>query len=1045
MSKGTRLFIVAFTTFIVLLCIYYLSFTFKVNSLEKNVMKIAEEKVKMEDPKLRYPNNELMQFLYQDSIRKERINYKNRYLDSIQHEKVYLGSTYKQAKEQQLNLGLDLQGGMSVVLQASLRELLLSMADGSKDPNFNKALSNAEVRMQSSQEDYISLFVDEFKKLEPNTKLASIFATRQYADKIKMTSSDNDVIKIIREEASSAIQRTYSIITSRIDQFGTKQPTVNLDLGKARITVEIAGVDDPARVRNLLQATANLEFWETYKTNQIGNSLNKANEVLKKILGNQKEQNKDTSKTNLLDNILESGTTANDSNNKPDTAKDILGNIGKKKTEDTSEAAKVEEYRSENPLFSILIPSVDENRRYNESPMVGYIRALDTALLNQYLSYQEVLDVFPKDIAFMYSLKPLGDPNDPKNKVKVYGLYAIKKGYREGEAPLDGSAITDSRKDIDQSGQVVVNMSMNPEGTRIWSELTKKNKGNHIAIAVDNQVVSAPVVSNQIDGGNSVISGSFTQEEAQDLSNMLKIGKLPVTAKIIEEELVGPSIGEESIKAGLIALGASVLLIFIFMMLFYSSGGLIASLMMILNLFLIIGLMVPFGFTLTLPGIAGLVLTLGMAVDANVIIYERIKEEINAGKTLLASMKDGFAHSLAAIIDGNITTFITGFILGAIGMGPVKGFAVTLCIGILTTLFTAVLLTKLFVDFQSERGKTYNYVTPFTKNFLQGYSFDFIGKRKISYIISSTIIIIGIISMFTKGFDLGIDFKGGREYRVRFEKPVNTSDVRAALDNPAIFGQGTIIKQFGPSNQVKISTKYLIENNGKETDEKVEKKLYEGLKKFIGNTSYDNFKLANVLSSTKVDPSISVDFRNSSIMATIFSLIAIFIYILARFRKYGYSVGSVVATLHDALVVISLFSILHGILPFPLEVDQTFIAAILTIIGYSINDTVIIFDRLREYLKENPRANVKDTMNAAINSTLSRTFNTAFTVFIVVFVLFLFGGTVLKAFSFAMLIGVIVGIYSSVFIASPIMYDVNKGEKTNSAVETSKHTNKKRK
>jgi SecD/SecF fusion protein len=1038
MSKGTRIFIVAFTSLIVLLCIYYLSFTFKVNSIEKEAIKIAEQKVKMDNPKSRYPNNELMQFLYEDTVRQERVNYKNRYLDSIQNEKVYLGSTYKQAKEQQLNLGLDLQGGMSVVLQVSLKELLMSMSDDNRDPNFIKALEQAELQMQSSQDDYISLFENAYKKLNPNGKLAPIFATRQYTDRIKFTSSDNDVLKVIREEAASAIQRTYSIITSRIDQFGTKQPTVTLDPNKARITVEIAGVDNPARVRKLLQATANLEFWETYKANQIGNSLNKANDALKVVLGNQKSTTKDTTK-NLLDNILESSTTVKD------TAKDILGNVGKTKKVDTSQAAKIEEYKTENPLFSIMMPSVDNNNRYSESPMVGYVRALDTALLNQYLSYPEVLDAFPKDIAFMYSLKPLGDQDDPKNKVKFFGVYAIKKGSTDGDAPLDGSAVTDSRKDIDQSGQVVVNMQMNGEGARTWSDLTKRNVGNFVAIAVDNQIVSAPIVNTQIDGGNSVIQGGFTQEEAQDLSNMLKIGKLPASAKIIEEELVGPSLGEQSIRAGLIALGASILLIFIFMMVFYSSGGLIASLMMILNLFLIIGLMagLPFGFTLTLPGIAGLVLTLGMAVDANVIIYERIKEEIRAGKTLIASMQDGFKHSLAAIIDGNITTLITGLILGIIGMGPITGFAVTLCIGILTTLFTAVLLTKLFVDFQADRGKTYNYVTSYTQNFLQGHNFDFIGKRKISYIISSTVIVLGIISMFTKGFDLGIDFEGGREYRVRFEKPVNSSEIRNELDK--VLGNGTVVKQFGAANQVKVTTKYLIKKNNKETDEKVEKAVYNGLKKYLGNTTYENFKIANVLSSTKVDPSISVDFRNSSIKATIFSLIAIFIYILIRFRKYGYSVGAVAATLHDALIVVCLFSILHGILPFPLEVDQTFIAAILTIIGYSINDTVIIFDRLREYLSENPKANMKDTMNAAINSTLSRTFNTAFTVFIVVFILFLFGGSVLKAFSFAMLLGVVVGIYSSVFIASPIMYDLDKGKSLGShAPEVTVHHKKKK-
>lgn len=1043
MSKSTRNYIIAFTTLIVLLCIYYLSFTFKVNSIERNVEKIAEQSVKMEAPEKKYPDNKLLQYLYQDTIRQEQINFKNRYLDSIQNEKVFLGSTYKKAKEQQLNLGLDLQGGMSVVLQVSLRELLQSMSDNNKDPNFIKALDLADKEMQTSQDDYITLFTKNYKNIEPNGKLATFFATRQYAERIKFNTSDKDVIAIIREEASSAIQRTYSIITSRIDQFGTKQPTVSLDLNRARITVEIAGVDNPARVRKLLQATADLEFWETYKTNQIGNSLNKANDVLKVILAKEKpEATKDTllSKDNILTQTVDNKTTA-----KKDTTKDILGNVGQTKT-DTSQEAKMEEYKNENPLFSVMYPSVDNNNRYTESPIVGYVRALDTAIVNQYLGYQEVLDVFPRDIAFMYSMKPVGDQNDPKNKTKIYALYAIKKGSSDGEAPLDGGAITNSKKDIDQSGQVVVNMQMNSDGARTWSDLTKRNVGNFIAIAVDNQIVSAPVVNTQIDGGNSVIQGGFTQEEAQDLSNMLKIGKLPASAKIIEEELVGPSLGAASIKSGLLSLVASIVLIFAYMIFFYSSGGLIASLMMILNLFLIIGLMagLPFGFTLTLPGIAGLVLTLGMAVDANVIIYERIKEEIHLGKPALKAVQDGFQHSISAIIDGNLTTLLTGLILGFVGMGPITGFAVTLCIGIFTTLFTALLLTKVYVDYRAEKGKVYQFYTKQTEFFLKGTNIDFLGMRKYAYIFSSVILVAGLISFFVRGFDLGVDFEGGREYRIRFEQPVNTNDIREQLND--VLGDGTIVKQFGSSNQVKVTTKYKIHETSKEADENVVETIYKGLKsKIPANVTFDNFKEVYILSSTKVDPSVSVDFRNSAIMATILSLLGIFLYILIRFRTVGYSLGAVVATLHDALVVIALFTIMHGFLPFPLEVDQTFVAAILTIIGYSVNDTVIIFDRLREYLRDNPKSDMKQTMNNAINSTLSRTFNTSVTVLIVVIILFFFGGSVLKAFSFSMIVGVVFGVYSSVFIASSVMYDYEKNRKPKSVSETTTAKNIKKK
>ncbi|MFN8236949.1 MAG: protein translocase subunit SecD [Chitinophagales bacterium] len=656
--------------------------------------------------------------------------------------------------------------------------------------------------------------------------------------------------------------------------------------------------------------------------------------------------------------------------------------------------------------------------------------ALDTATLNVYLNNPDVRSAFPKDAEFLLSAKPFGD------KQKFYSIYVIKKNTNNGNAPLDGSVVTQARQDYDQNGQVVVSMQMNTLGGKTWRDLTRKNVGNHIAIVLDKQVYSAPVVNGEIDGGNSQISGGFDVQEAVDLANVLKTGKLPASARIIEEELVGPSLGKQSINAGLLSMVASFLLVVVFMIFFYSSGGVVANLMLLLNLFMIIGLMAGFSSTLTLPGIAGIVLTLGMAVDANVIIYERIKEEIREGKGLIVSVEEGFKHSLAAILDGNITTFLTAAILFFVGLGPVKGFAVTLMIGIGTTLFTAVLLTKIVVDKRMEKGKTLNYFTPFTKNFLQGVNFDFIGKRKITYAISTVFIIIGFISFFTKGFELGIDFKGGREYKVRFEKGVNTNDVRDALN--ATLGNGTVVKQFGSANQVKITTSYLIKKTGKEVDAEVEAAVYKGLSKFIPNTSFENFKRVNLMSFTKVDPTITGDFKRSSILATIFSLIVVFIYLLVRFRRYGYSVGAVAATAHDAFVVLALFSIFHGVLPFALEIDQTFIAAILTVIGYSLNDTVIIFDRLREYLKLRPNAVMKDTMNAAINSTLSRTFNTAFTVFIVVFILFIFGGSVLKGFSFAMLIGVVVGIYSSVFIASPIMYDLDKDHDKYVAAETKK-------
>lgn len=1009
MGKGTRTALVFLTSLIVLICIYCLSFTFIVKSVEDKAVALADKSIPMQDPVKLYPGNQLAQFLYEDSVHQERIGYKNRYLDSIANEKVFGWITYKSAKEQQLNIGLDLQGGMSVVLQVSLKELLESLSDNSRDPGFNKALDLAEQRMASSNEDYITLFIKAFKEAKPNDKLASIFATRNNKDDINYESSDAQVEKFIRKQSGDAINRTYSIIQSRIDQFGTKQPTVTLEPNKGRITVEIAGVDNPARVRRLLQATANLEFWETYKATEIAKSINDANTALKNYLDTQKDLGKDTTGLTKAKNLL---TGASDS------AKTNPLTGTKNAQKDTSKAKKFEEFRNENPLFAVLQPAVDNENHFQESPVIGYVSALDTAKLTEYLNLEDVRNVFPKDIAFLYSAKSFGD------KQKYFSVYAIKKNTNDGKAPLDGSVVTQARQDYDPNGQVVVSMQMNTIGGKTWRDLTRKNVGNNIAIVLDNQVYSAPNVNGEIDGGNSQISGGFDIQEATDLANVLKTGKLPASARIIEEELVGPSLGQQSINAGLISLSVSFLLIVAFMLFFYASAGMVANTVLLLNLFMIIGLMAGFGSTLTLPGLAGLVLTLGIAVDANVIIYERVKEELREGKGVWVSVQDGFKHSLPAILDGNITTLLTAIILAWIGVGPVKGFAITLIIGIMTTLFTALLISKIIIDRRLEAGKSLTFQTSWTKNFLHGINFDFIGKRKITYTISSIIIIIGFISFFTRGFEMGIDFKGGREYKIRFEKAVNTNDVRDALDKT--LGNGTIVKQFGSANQVKITTSYLINQPGKEIDGKVETAVYNGLKTFLPNTSFETFKRVNEMSSSKVDPTISVDFKRSSVLATLFSLIIIFIYILIRFRKYGYSVGAIVATAHDAFIVLALFSMLHGIVPFAMEVDATFIAALLTIIGYSLNDTVIIFDRLREYLGMRPGADMKDTMNAAINSTLSRTFNTAFTVFIVVFILFLFGGSVLKAFSFAMLIGVVVGCYSSVFIASPIMYDLDK-------------------
>ncbi|MEZ5027007.1 MAG: protein translocase subunit SecDF [Chitinophagales bacterium] len=1033
MSKGTRTALIILTALIVLICFYCLSFTFKVNAVENKAVALAEKAIPMQDLEARYPGNQLAQFLYEDSVHQSRIVYKNRYLDSIANEKIYLWNTYSASKKQQLNLGLDLQGGMSVVLQVSLKELIQTLADNNKDPKFVKALDLAEKRMSSSNNDYVSLFLQAYKEQNPSTPLAQLFSTRNNKDDVSIESSDAKVEKFLRDKSKEAFDITLNRLTTRIDQFGTKQPTVTAEPARERISVEIAGVDNPNRVRKLLQATANLEFWETYKATELGKMLNDANTTLRNYLETNHDKGADSTATANIQNVL---------NGDSDSSATINPLTGKKEANkastDTSQEGRLAQFKNENPFFAILQPAVDENNQFQPSPVIGYVNALDTARFSEYINLPEIQSVFPKDVKLLYSAKPFGD------KQKFFTVYAIKKNTYTGKAPLDGSVVTQARQDYDQNGQVVVSMQMNTLGAKKWRDLTRKNIGNAIAIVLDNQVYSAPNVNSEIDGGSSQISGGFDVQEAADLANVLKTGKLPASARIIEEEQIGASLGTTAIHAGLYSLLASFILIICFMVFFYSSAGVVSIIALLLNVFLIIGLMAGVGSTLTLPGIAGIVLTLGMAVDANVIIYERVKEELRAGKATSFAVQEGFKHSLPAILDGNITTLLTAIILAVIGIGPVKGFAITLIIGILTTLFTAVLLSKMIVDWRMEKGKELNYFTPFTKNFLQGINFDFIGARKYTYAISAIFITAGIISFFTRGFELGIDFKGGREYKVRFEQPVNTDKVRNDLN--AVLDNKTIVKQYGSDNQVKITTAYLINNTSKDVDAKVEYAVYQGLKNYLPNISFETFKRVNLMSVTKVDPTITGDFKRSSMWATIASIAVIFIYILIRFNKKGYSIGSIVATAHDAFFVMAFFSLLHGIVPFALEVDQVFVAAILTIIGYSINDTVIIFDRIREYLHDRPNSNMKDTMNAAINSTLSRTFNTAFTVFIVVFILFIFGGPVLRAFSFAMIIGVVVGVYSSVFIASPIMYDLDPNHdsyKVNASA-TNKTVNKKK-
>lgn len=1013
-AKG---FVRVIAILLIAISFYQLLFTWKANQIENKAIALAEQNIPSEDAKTLFPNDPVAQFLYADSINKQRINFKNNYLDSLSPEKVFLWNTFKKVKENQLNLGLDLQGGMSAVLQVNVKELLLSLADNNPNPAFRDALNLAEERLSQSTDDYITLFAASFKEKNPSGKLADIFSTRSNLDYIQPTASDDEVLQFIRKESGDAIQRTYNIISTRIDQFGLKQPSVLLEPRKGRITVEIAGVDNPQRIRKMLQATANLEFWETYKANELGPSFNDANDALKAYLAYTKKG------LTADDTSMLNDATASEAAKILFGEDDSLGAGASTAPADTAGKSDLEKFTMEAPLFAVLNPAVNEQNMYMESPVVGYARNRDTSKVNAYLSIPEVRSKFPRDVKFMWGAKPVGEKGD------FFEMYAIKKRPNTDKPFIDGSAVDDSRPDIDQYGQVTISMRMNGEGARKWRKMTEENVSRSIAIVVDNQVYSAPNVTEPIAGGNSQISGSFTQEEATDLSNILKIGKLPASANIVEEETVGATLGKESIQAGLLSMLFGLIIILAFMAFFYTSAGLVADMVLLLNLFLIIGILATAGATLTLPGIAGIVLTMGMAVDANVLIYERIKEELRLGKTMVTAIMDGFKNSSSAIIDGNVTTFITGLILYYVGLGPVKGFATTLLIGIITTLFTAVLVSRLIIEsWTSKPERKFTVFSKFSENFLGNITFDFIGKRKIAYIFSSLLIVAGIASVLIRGFELGVDFKGGRQYKIRFEQPVETDAVRVELDK--VLGGGTIVKSIGSSNQVKVTTSYMVDKTGLEADLMVDSTVFTGLTKFLPeNTSFDSYTQIYQLSKQKVDPTISVDIKQSSIWATLLSILAIFIYILVRFRNFGYSVGSIAATAHDAFFVVSVFSLFYGILPFPMEIDQTFIAALLTVIGYSLNDTVVIFDRLREYLHNDQKGNLSDIMNRAISSTMSRTFATSVTTLIVVLVLFLFGGEVLRGFSFAMILGVLIGTYSSVFIAAPIMYDLTKGHR----------------
>ena len=991
-SKGAIKFV---AILLLLASLWQLSFTAVTQYQEKKAEKYADNKVLAAMQTAAYAKvAEADKAFYLDSLKKDE---NRRYIDSISSEKVYFGYTFKDVKAKAINLGLDLKGGMNVMLQVQLKDLVKALADENATPEFETALNLAQERSVNSRQDFITLFAEAWKETANGTPLAQIFGTYEMRDKIGPESTDEQVIEIIRAEAESAVSNSFNVLRNRIDRFGVTQPNIQKLGNSGRILVELPGVKEPERVRKLLQGTASLEFWATYDNAEIEGFLAEANAKLAQLLAD--------------DEVVAAAETVE--------SDDILAaELQQNQQEVQAEAA----YRKQNPLFSILQPSGAKG-----NACIGYANYADTARINKFLNMPQIKSLFPREFKPMWTVKASQwIPGD-----NIFELVAIKATSRDGKAPLDGGVVTDARVQYGNTGgNPEVSMSMNAEGASVWARMTKDNIGKQIAIVLDGMVYSYPTVNGAIEGGSSQITGNFTLEEAEDLANVLKSGKLPAPATIIQEQVVGPSLGAESINAGLISFVIAFVLVLLYMVFFYQGAGLVADLALLANVVLLFGTLVSFGAVLTLPGIAGLVLTLGMAVDANVIIYERIKEELRAGKGLSKAIADGYSNAYSAIVDGQITTLLTGIVLFVFGSGPVQGFATTLIIGIITSVLTSIFITRLVFEGRVSKGKNVTFDNNLTRNFLQNTHVDFIGKKKIAYVVSGLLIVASLVSIFTKGFTYGVDFTGGRTYVVRFDQPVTAEDVRAAAI--AEFDGAVEVKQFGGESQMKITTQYLVADESSEADATVETMLYNALKGFFAEelefaeftSTLDNPN--GIISSDKVGPTIANDITRDAIIAVILSLIVIFGYIAIRFKGWTWGLGGVVGLAHTALIVIGFFSIFSGILPFSLDVDQTFIAAILTIIGYAINDTVVIFDRIREYKELHPKADFKKNVNAALNSTLSRTMNTSLTTLITMIAIAIFGGEVIRGLAVALIVGIVVGTYASIFIATPIMYDVTK-------------------
>ena len=999
-------------TFMVLLslaCLYQLSFTWVTASVESDAKEYSGgDAVKMDA-----------------------------YLDSISSEEVYpvFGFTYGECKKYEINLGLDLKGGMNVTLEVSVSEVVRALSGNSEDAAFLSAMEKARGDMRVSQDDFVTLFSKAFISQNPGGKLSSIFYNLENREKISRDATNEEVIEFIRSETDAAFDRSFEVMRTRVNLFGVAQPNIQKLEGSDRILVELPGVKNRERVRQLLQGTAKLEFWETFENEEIYPKLETANEKLKIALSVS-----DTGGVAADSNALASSDSAavpeaaadsmSDSSLVSDDEKslleedELLGSAEDSLGEKEEGQMSPEEFAKENPLFNVMRPAIfqDENGQYRtgEGPVVGFVSLKDTDKVNKYLRMPEVRAVFPAKVRFLWAAKPYDEEG------KFLQLIAIQVNDRDGNAPLEGEVIIDAFQSFGQfGGQPEITMKMNAFGAKKWKSLTKENIDRSIAIVLDGYVYSFPTVQNEISGGISVITGQFEIEEAKLIANILKAGKMPAPARIVEEAIVGPSLGKEAIRAGFISFVIALLAVFGYMLFYYSKAGIAANIALIANLFFLVGVLASTNIALTLAGIAGIVLTIGMAVDANVIIFERIREEVRAGKGIRLAISDGFRMAYSSIIDANVTTILTGIILWIFGTGPVEGFAKTLVIGILTSLFTSIFITRLIFASQLDSNKVMKFSTRYTENVLRGTNFGFIRFRKVFYVISGLVILMGIISLLNKGLNYGIDFQGGTSFIVRFDEKISEGDVRLALRST--FGTEPEVKTFGESNQLKITTDFMIDSDDENAEDLVEQALNDGLSSIPSGVEYE------IMSSQKVGPTIADDIKKAAFWAIVFSIVVIFIYIIIRFAKWQYGLSAITALTHDVLVVIGLFSILDGIMPFSLEIDQAFIAAILTVVGYSINDTVIIFDRIRETLGLHRKQEFKMLVNTALNQTLGRTMNTSLTTFFVLLMIFIFGGEVIRGFAFALLLGIIVGTYSSLFIAAPMVVDLTRKDKVEAA------------